>query len=284
MTDFNDGRAKTVALFCKKGSPESERTAEMIEAADYGVPVRFARGGSAEGADVVVSVGGDGTFLRAAQASHGARLPIYGINTGRLGFLASGTPESAEDDLRAIVSGAYGIDERPIMSGEALRGASSVGAVLALNEIAVIKDSPSQPIDIAVRADGELMYRVLADGLIVSSPTGSTAYAMSAGGPLIHPGVRCVLVVPICGHSLNLRPIVLPESTVVEVELFGASGRTTLSGDGQSSVRLQSGDVARVSIDQSRMVRMIRLGGASYCDVLAGKFGWGQARFRGEGR
>lgn len=227
--------------------------------------------------DFALSIGGDGTFLRAAQAVREHGVPLFGINTGRLGFLTGGTPESAEDDVARLIDGQGRISERMMLRGDAMRGGEVIGSVYAANEIAVIKESPSQPIDVELTASGDSLYRVLANGVLVSTPTGSTGYALSSGGPIVHPDVRCLLVVPICPHSLYIRPIVLASSEVVEISLAGGSGMTTLSGDGQANVPLEVGDTARVETDPTRTVRIMTLGDSSYCDILRSKFDWGSA-------
>lgn len=226
-----------------------------------------------DGIEFAVSVGGDGTFLRTAQAVRALGVPMFGVNTGRLGFLTSGTPESAASDISMILDGRHDVERMPMLCGVVIRDGVEIGRTYALNEIAVIKDSPSRPIDIDVSARGGRMYRTLADGLIVSTPAGSTAYSLSAGGPIVHPSACCMIAVPICSHSLNIRPVILPMDDEVTIDLTSAGDRTTLSGDGQLDIDMRDHDTARVFADGA--ISVIRIGTASYYDVLRSKFRWG---------
>lgn len=274
----------TIGTFFRRASEQSAAAARAVMEAEYGRRVRFvptdpyaddATHVDAAEMTFALSIGGDGTFLRAAQAVCGSAVPIFGINTGRLGFFASGTPQNAPQEVRAILSGDGRLAERPMLRGTAYRDGSTTGTVMAMNEVALLKDSPSQPIEVSVTAGGERLYRVLADGLIVSTPTGSTGYALSSGGPIVHPAVRCLIVLPICPHSLYIRPMVLDAARAIEMTLIAGSGSVSLSGDGQQSVAMEPGDTARVEVDPDRSVRMIRLDDASYCDILRSKFDWG---------
>lgn len=274
-----------VGIFFRRQHPKSAEAARRIMEADYGSDVRFVadeanKAGHAarsekEGLRFAISIGGDGTFLRTAQAVIGLKIPLFGVNTGKLGFLTSGTPETAVDDVRKILAGEYRVDDHPVLKGEVIRDGSVSRSTYGINEIAIIKDSPSRPIDLDIHANGEPLYRILSDGVIVATPTGSTAYALSTGGPIVHPSVRCLLVVPICPHSLYQRPIVFGEDDVIEARLVSGSGRTTITGDGHKNIALEIGDVVRISRVRDCCFHVIKVDDATYYDVLRSKFSWG---------
>ena len=290
---------KIIGLFFKNDRGESVEIADRIARADYAdANVRFVRGEAAAGEDFeqirqsegfdrmtfAVSIGGDGTFLRTARVVRELGIPMYGINTGRLGFLASGGPEAAEGDVRRILSGDWCLVDRIPLKGEILRGGVSISKLYALNEITVTKGALPHPIDLDVSAGGNPLYSLLADGIIVATPTGSTAYALSAGGPIVHPGVKCLVVVPICPHSLYPRPVILGEGDVIEISLASNGGEMLLSGDGQLNVALAHGDVVRLALDNEKRVHVIKLDDASYYDVLQSKLNWGCRGERGRVR
>lgn len=297
---MSDNRDKVVGLFFKHDRSRSAQIARAIETADYGsAKVRFVVGEAGgnvctcddgrpkflddsrdfEKMACAVSIGGDGTFLRTARLVRELGIPLYGINTGRLGFLASGAPERAVMDVTRILAGDYRLMKRVPLRGELVRGDGTTGNLYALNEIALTKGSVARPIDLRVRVCGHDLYRFLADGIIVATPTGSTAYALSAGGPVVQPGVNCLVVVPICPHSLYPRPAILAEEEVIEIELAGDSNEMFLSGDSQLSLELSVGDRVRLMLDREKPVYVIRLDETSYFEVLQSKMSWGH---RGE--
>lgn len=282
---------RIVGLFFKSDWDRSADLARDIISADYGrYDIQFIIGEDVgtENADAscrseslfehmefAVSIGGDGTFLRTTRAVRELGVPLYGINAGRLGFLASGNPQSAVEDIRKILSGHYGIMARIPLKGEVMRDGKQIEDLYALNEVTISKGTTARPIDLHVAAGHESLYRFLADGIIVSTPTGSTAYSLSAGGPVVHPDVKCMLVVPICPHSLYPRPVVLGENETIVIEPMGENGEIILSGDGQLHVELRDGDSVRLSLDLGRSVNVIKLDSTSYYDVLQSKLGWG---------
>jgi NAD+ kinase len=261
-------------------NPELKVSAEMartIMNARYdGYDVRFAAMSEKACGDLdfVLSIGGDGTFLRTAKAVMGTGVPLYGINTGRLGFLAAGQSSSAVSDVHKILSGDYRLAARFPLRGEAFRAGVSEGSLYALNEITIAKDFVSRPVGFSVGVGDENLYRFLSDGMIVSTPTGSTAYALSAGGPIVHPDVRCMLALPICPHSLYPRPIVLSDCETVTVKLESDSCGAILSGDGQNNMDLSPGDEVRITSDLGMRVDVVRFGNGSYIDVLRSKLNW----------
>jgi len=284
----------TIGLFFMKDKPRGIELAKRIVGCEYeGFDVLFAPGagvfdgdlgalgvpperlGRLEDAAVALSIGGDGTFLRAARAVRDLRVPIYGVNAGRLGFLALGHADSAERDLRRILNGDYGILSRIPIKGSLLRGGKPFLEMYALNEITVTKGPCARPIELGVSVEEDTIYNFLADGVIVSTPTGSTAYALSAGGPIVHPDVKCILIAPICPHSLYSRPVILGQDATVFVDAHGEED-VFLAADGQLHVCMEEGDRIRVALDVMNAIDVITLDMHSYYEILRDKLGWGK--------
>ncbi|MDR3254108.1 MAG: NAD(+)/NADH kinase [Synergistaceae bacterium] len=273
---------RVVGLFFKSDSENGARIASLIKSADYDASVNFTFWAPDDGypdagrdfgdMEFAVSIGGDGTFLRVARAVRGLGIPLYGINAGRLGFLASGRPENAALDVVRILSGDFTKSSRAALKCELLSNGAR-RCFYALNEITLSKVSTSRPIGLRVMAGGEVLYRFLADGVIISTPTGSTAYSLSAGGPVVHPDVSCLLVTPICPHSLYSRPIVLGENEIIDVYPDYESEGMKLAGDGILDIEVPSGDVVRVTLDK-KGVDIIKLDYLSYYEVLRKKLNW----------
>jgi NAD+ kinase len=283
---MSDVSQRIVGLFFKNDRENGARVADLVESLDYGPNVKFARWEPGDGypgardfgdMEFAVSIGGDGTFLRVARAIRGLGVPLYGVNAGRLGFLASGRPKSAADDVAKILSGNFTTFSRAALECELLR-AGDCGSggenFFALNEITLSKGSASRPVGLRVTAGGKLLYRFLADGVIVATPTGSTAYSLSAGGPVVHPDVSCLVVTPVCPHSLYARPIVLGGDEAIEVSLDGESDGMVLSGDGILDTYVRPGDAVHITLDK-KGVEVIRLDHSSYYEVLRTKLNWG---------
>jgi NAD+ kinase len=227
------------------------------------------------GMDFAVSIGGDGTFLRTSRLIWGLGVPLYGINAGRLGFLTAGTAESATSDISRILAGDYSLFSRIPLRGEVTRSGEVIDSVYALNDITMSRGFLSRPIDSLVSVGGDDIYRFLSDGIIVSTPTGSTAYALSAGGPIIHPKVKCMLVLPICPHSLFPRPIVLGDTETVNISIECCDYEAILSGDGHQNMTLFAGDAVSVRLDVERGIDVISVDDSSYYDILRRKMNWG---------
>lgn len=228
-----------------------------------------------EESSFAVILGGDGTFLRAARYTFGCGVPLYGINLGRLGFLAIGSPESAENDIEEIISGKYSVQFRRLLKGQVWRGNRLVHELYALNDLVISKGSLARVVDIEVRVGKEILSLFLADGLILSTPTGSTAYALSAGGPIVPPHVPCMIMAPICAHTLYARPVILSDTDNICVIPKGDARNLMLTQDGQLGYELLPGDELHVMLDNQIFVRTIQLTGRSYYDLLREKLRWG---------
>lgn len=243
-----------------------------------------ARGGTLDGsdaqdADLLVVLGGDGTLLGAARRAASIDAPLLGVNFGKLGYLASYDPESISRDAREIFGGGELLTQRlPYLEAVVDRQEQSVARGLALNECVVTAGPPYRVIRLGLRIDGERATQVHGDGLIVSTPLGSTAYNVSAGGPVVHPATDAVLVTPIAAHSLGFRPIVLPGSARVEIDVLSANADECGSGtslvlDGQTQHRLETGDTLRIGMS-TQTAGFVVNSASNYWLTLSTKMHW----------
>ncbi|HEX8551372.1 MAG TPA: NAD(+)/NADH kinase [Abditibacteriaceae bacterium] len=235
-------------------------------------------------ADVLVTLSGDGGVLSAARVAAPLGTPILSVDLGRLGFLSTARPEALDDAYAQLRAGAFEIENRMMLDARVWRGpqgeAQNVGGSIGLNDAVVAKSALARILHLSIFAGGELVASVRADGLVISTPTGSTAYALSAGGPIVHPEVPLLLLCPICAHSLTQRPLVVLPDEAVEVltewdgeEVGQNELEAMLTVDGQIGVPLQSGD--RVRIEKSPIAtRLIRLRGAGFYERLREKLRW----------
>jgi NAD+ kinase len=196
--------------------------------------------------DLAVVLGGDGTMLGIGRQLAGSNVPLVGINMGRLGYMTDIPIQNVQTVLPQIIAGEYEADTRTLLDAVVMRKGKEINQALALNDVVVNRSGISGMVELAVRVNGSFMYNQRSDGLIVSTPTGSTAYALSAGGPILHPRVAGILLAPIAPHSLSNRPIVLPQDIVVSIEVV--DGREVIVNfDMQSQTDLQTGDTIEVS-------------------------------------
>ena len=226
--------------------------------------------------DLVVVVAGDGTFLSAARSLVDQDVPLLGVNLGRLGFLTDIMPDEMSDRLNEIIDGEFVEERRFLLEVAVDRGAERIYAGSALNEVVTHKSSMARLVELEIHIDGHLVNSQRADGLIVATPTGSTAYALSGGGPILHPSLDAIVLVPICPHTLTSRPVVVGGGSVVEVVLGdGAETAVQLSCDGRAEVDLAAGD--RISIRKHRPdLRLIHPAGHEYYATLRAKLHWGK--------
>jgi NAD+ kinase len=225
--------------------------------------------------DLLLTLGGDGTLLRGARlvASHG--VPVLGINLGHLGFLTAAAREEMEGALERWLKGDYELDERMALSIQAADvDGNGRGTHVALNDAVLHKGGAARVIRLAMRASGEEVGTYSADGIILCTPTGSTAYSLSAGGPIVSPSVHCIIATPICPHTLGVRPLVLPADEVVTVEVLSPSEELILTIDGQEHERLVPGQ--RVEVRRAEHpVRLVRFPGHTFFSTLRRKLSWG---------
>jgi len=225
-------------------------------------------------ADLCVVVGGDGTLLSAARSIAGTPRPILGINLGGLGFMAETGPEEADPVLNDVLAGRYTIGRRMTLEVALLRRGRTAARQAVLNDVVISKTALSRMVELDVTIDRRPVTRYRADGLIVSTPTGSTAYSLSAGGPIIHPEMSALLITPICPHTLSLRPLLVPERSRVEVTLDSGDADVYLTLDGQVGHPLRAGDRVRVR-QGPHPVLMVRSRRNDYFEVLRRKLRWG---------
>jgi NAD+ kinase len=227
----------------------------------------------AEACDTVVVLGGDGTILRALHRMQGKVPPIFGINLGSLGFLTGVSSEDWPRAVESIVAGDYQLSARTLLRVELERGGRVVETFRGLNDAVVSRGHHSQLIKIEVRVDGEQLCVYNADGLIVATPTGSTAYSMSAGGPLLLPDSSSFVLTPICPHVLTSRSAVVPDSALLELRLVGDAPGVTVNVDGQEIRELGPADVLRVSRAAEKL-HLATLPGRTFSDLLREKLKW----------
>ena len=234
-------------------------------------------------ADLVIAIGGDGTMLHAARNVAGRDVPLVGINRGRLGFLTDVSPEQLRDALDAILEGNYLAERRLTLSARV--GKQQTGALFALNDIVLQKGDTGRLLDFTTEVDNVYVNTHRGDGLIVATPTGSTAYALSCSGPIIQPNVDALVLVPICPHTLSDRPLVLPSSSEISVTLDNAGGSEAhVVCDGESLARMSAGDVLTVSLAK-QPVTLLHPREYNYYELLRSKLNWGRAnRDRQNGR
>jgi NAD+ kinase len=211
--------------------------------------------------DLMVAVGGDGTMLRASHLCAPCGLPILGVNTGRLGFLIQLDQKQWQNSFDKLLKGEFWIEARMMLRVEHTRSGESLGTWHALNEAVVSRGPSVRPVRISVSVDGHLLSNYVADGVIAASPTGSTAYALAAGGPILPPELRNILILPIAPHLSFERAVVLSEGTSVSIKLIG--GDAVLSVDGQIPLGLAEGDVTDVRTSDY-LARFVRFGDAGY--------------------
>jgi len=222
--------------------------------------------------DLVLVFGGDGTMLRAARELAGSRTPILGVNIGSLGFLTATSSDELRAALKQVWQGEFTFESRILLQAKGSCKGCGVDQP-ALNDIVVSRGIASRLIELEVRVDRELLTRYRCDGLIFSSPTGSTAYSLAAGGAVVFPTAQVIEITPICPHTLSNRSLILPLTARIEVKVVSLKPTTILSADGQVVSELSTGDL--ITIYRSRRtVRLMHLAGASFCETLRKKLHW----------
>jgi NAD+ kinase len=230
-----------------------------------------AAAGAADGAEVVIVLGGDGTFLRAAELARPAGVAMVGVNLGHVGFLAEAESTALASTIGAIVGGGYEVEERVTVEADVLDGSMVLASVWALNEVSLERSNRERMLEIAVAVDGRPLLRFGCDGVLCATPTGSTAYAFSAGGPIMWPDVDALLLVPNAAHALFSRPVVVAPSSIVDIDLLSEGLEGVLSCDGRRSYPVPPG--ARVRVRRGALpVRIARLEGWHFADRLVSKF------------
>ena len=223
--------------------------------------------------DFALSVGGDGTFLTTASLVGHLDIPILGINCGHLGYLAEVHTDNIDAVLDQLITNNYTIEQRRMLEVTCQQGGKIVSPY-ALNEVAILKSGLSSMITIDVSLNGEFLHKYKADGLLVATPTGSTAYNLSVGGPLLEPHVNAIILTPVATHSLNIRPLVVLDDSKIDVKISSRNGNYLLSVDGRSQVLNQD---VQLHIERSqRTIKLVRINGQTFMQSLKEKLYWGK--------
>lgn len=282
---------KKVGVFAKKNHPDVEQIASYVqkELTAAGIEVLLEDGlaeqiGQVNGfagedipplVDLIVVLGGDGTLISVARLIGAHGVPIAGVNLGQLGFLTEITREELPDMLERLISGDYRISERMMIDAFIHRNGKVVGKYTVLNDAVINKGALARIIDMETYVDGRHLSTYKADGLIVSTPTGSTGYSLAAGGPIIFPEINSLLIAPICPHMLTNRPIIVWSRSIIEIEVKFQDDVVFFTADGQVGHKLLPGD--RVEVRRSELrTRLISSPTKEYFQVLRTKLSWGE--------
>ncbi len=225
--------------------------------------------------DIILVFGGDGTFLGVSRLACEHGTPILGINLGGLGFLTEITVDEIYPMMERILSGDYEIEDRQMLRTTVRRGKSGAKHYEVLNDVVINKEAVARIIDLEIYIEGSHVTTYKADGIILSTPTGSTAYSLSAGGPIVHPALPVTIITPICPHTLTNRPLVVSNEMKVEIKITTQEPDTYLTLDGQIGIRLKTGDVVEVRKSDT-VVKLIKSPFRDYFTILKTKLMWGE--------
>ncbi|MGA8013033.1 MAG: NAD(+)/NADH kinase [Candidatus Acidiferrales bacterium] len=247
---------------------------ETHECVDCGAQA-LARDALASQVDLLIVLGGDGTLLSAARAPGSHKVPILAVNLGGLGFLTSVTLDELYPLLEQVLAGKHRTSDRMMLDAQILRGGQPAERQCALNDAVVNKAALSRMLDFDVHVDGNHVGRYRADGLVVATPTGSTAYSLAAGGPIIDPDLDAFVITPICPHMLTNRPLVVPDTARIDLDFTAADEPVYLTLDGQIGFQLKPTDRVTITKSESR-VALVRPPSKTYFEVLRSKLKWGE--------
>jgi NAD+ kinase len=222
----------------------------------------------------VVVLGGDGTFLSAIRWIQDTGVPIMGMNLGAFGFLTESSANRLFPIMEDIISGTFTTEERILLSAKVLRNGEAVTCQTVLNDVVINKEALARISHIKTSIDDYYLTTFMADGLIVATPTGSTAYSLSAGGPIVHPSLKTIILTPICPFTLTNRPLILPDTVIVKIELDERDSNVFLTFDGQVGLEVTHEDSIVIQ-KASHTIHMLRPSGLRYRDVLKAKLRWG---------
>jgi NAD+ kinase len=249
---------------------------ETADALNDGTADGLARAQLVADSDLLLVLGGDGTLLAAAREAAARGIPILPINLGSLGFLTSFTLEELYPALEETLAGRAETSERVMLTASLIRRGQVIESKNVLNEAVINKGALARMIEVELSIDGDFVCRYRADGLIVATPTGSTAYSLSAGGPIVHPAVESLILTPICPHTLTDRPLVVGDCCTVQMRLRGAAESVYLTLDGQKGILMQSEDCVAIVRAKQRL-KLIQPHRKSYYEILRSKLKWGEA-------
>jgi NAD+ kinase len=266
---------RSVVIVTKPKQPDVARIAAELTAWFKGKQIEASLDSDAAWkADLTVVVGGDGTLLAAARLLGNRQIPILAINRGGLGFLTEVALDEMYPAIERVLAGQFITEHRMMMEIGIMRARKKLAAYRALNDVVINKGTLSRMIEVEARVDGQYVCRFRADGLIVATPTGSTAYNLSAGGPIVFPTMGAMILTPICPHTLTNRPIVLPPGVRIEIALTSAQEDVQVTVDGQVGTTLEATD--QIIVEKSDVaVTLVAPADKNYFDVLRGKLKWG---------
>lgn len=226
-----------------------------------------------ESCDLVIVVGGDGCLLGAARALSRFGTPVLGVNRGHLGFLTDILPSEIEPRLSAILAGDYEAEKRFLLDAEVRREGHPIGGGPALNDVVIRAGDSVHMVEFSLSIDGHAVYQQRSDGLIIATPTGSTAYALSGGGPIMHPKLDAIVLVPMHPHTLSSRPLVIDGNSEIKVEILSKYNSPLVSCDGQAGVRAQAGDVISIR-KRAQKLTLLHPRGHDFYGACRSKLGW----------
>jgi NAD+ kinase len=247
---------------------------DPVAAELVGVGTSYPKREMAALADLLVVLGGDGTMLAAARLLEGRPTPILGVNTGGLGFLTEVTPDEIYTALDNIFKEAYAVEERLMLQSRITRHGQLVGGASVLNDVVLSKGTLTRMVQMEIRINRQFVTGLRGDGLIISTPTGSTAYSLSSGGPILNPSVHAMILTPICPHTLTNRPIVIPQDARVDVLISSREEGAMATFDGQVGIGLRHEDTIEVSA-ADHYAKLIRFPERTFYEVLRKKLKWG---------
>lgn len=281
---------KTIAVYCKQKPTVDkevlsqlagwlrERKRQVImdvdTAAIIGETSQYQRTDLPPLADLIIVLGGDGTLLSVARIAHPFDVPILAVNLGSLGFLTEVSLPKLYDTLEKVLSDQFDIEQRMLLNASLMRNGSKVEDFHVLNDVVINKGALARIVNLQVRVNNQYMTSYRADGLIIATPTGSTAYSLSAGGPIIHPSMHALVLSPICPFTLTNRSIVVPDQSLIQVELITEKENVRVTLDGQEGCDMLEGDVLEVKKAQTSL-KLIQAPGKNYYQILRKKLHWG---------
>jgi len=273
---IDDFQVRRVGIITKKDNDAAADYGRRLEAWLAGQSIGTVMNSLEPDLDIAVILGGDGTLLHVAETAARHEIPVLGINLGNLGFLTELTEKETEPALRRIISGTVTMEMRSMLKVRLVSGAQASEFRYALNDVVISKNAADRLLYLSTRADHDYITTYKADGLILSTPTGSTAYSLSAGGPLVHPGLKTTLVTPICPFMLSSRPIILPPDKTISSELQGVDPDTAadIIIDGQKGWEMKPGDILEVA-QAEHPLRLIISTENDYFTILRNKLKWG---------
>ncbi len=225
--------------------------------------------------DLIIVIGGDGTFLSVVRSMGARQVPVLGVNAGSLGFLTDTSLPDLYKALERVLAGDHTIESRMLLDVELERNGKVVARQTVLNDVVITKGAIARMIEVGVELNEQLVASIRADGVIVSTPTGSTAYSLAAGGPILYPGIGSMILTPICPHTLTYRPVVVSDSSTVDITLRSSSGEVYATFDGQVSIPMLQEDRVRARKSRSRL-KLVSLPGHNYFQVLRHKLRWAE--------